>query len=76
MKKRLSKYMVTDTCTTCGLCLGSCPFDIIKHGLSARGHPKMLIESDQCKGCRLCIPYCPLGAIVKGEQPKPNPNDQ
>ena len=70
MKARLSKYMVTDMCTTCGLCMGSCPFDIIEDGHSEKGYPKMLIVSDQCKGCKLCIPYCPVGAIVPGEQPE------
>lgn len=60
--------MVTDMCTTCGLCLGSCPFDGIIDGHSQRGFPKMLIDPQLCMGCRLCIPYCPVGAIVEGEQ--------
>ena len=68
VKTRLSKYKVTDMCTTCGLCLGSCPFDVIQDGKSERGFPKMLIVSDLCKGCRLCIAYCPVGAIVVGAQ--------
>ncbi len=70
MKTRLSEYMVTDMCTTCGLCLGSCPFDVIRDGYSLRGFPKMLIESEACKGCKLCVPYCPVGAIVEGMQPE------
>ncbi len=68
MKKRLTKYRVTDTCITCGLCDNSCPFDGIKDGLSERGFPKMLIQPQLCKGCQLCVPFCPLGAIVPGVQ--------
>ena len=74
MKKRLSKYMVTDTCILCGFCADSCPFDGIVDGLSTVGYHKMVIVPDCCKGCKLCIPYCPVGAIVPGTQPEDIPN--
>jgi NAD-dependent dihydropyrimidine dehydrogenase PreA subunit len=54
-------YKITDECTTCGSCAGTCPVEAIKEGSD-----KYTIEADACIDCGTCVDACPVGAIVEG----------
>jgi Fe-S-cluster-containing hydrogenase component 2 len=49
------------TCNHCGLCLDSCPLNLIKLD-DKLGVIK--IDEEKCNGCRSCIEVCPIGAIT------------
>jgi NAD-dependent dihydropyrimidine dehydrogenase PreA subunit len=50
---------ITDDCTTCGVCMDTCPT-----GAIAEGDTKYSI-TDACTECLACIDACPTGAIVQ-----------
>jgi ferredoxin len=47
---------VTDECTECGECFGTCPVGLLEEG----AHRESQAE---CTACMLCPPVCPEGAI-------------
>jgi ferredoxin len=47
---------VTDACTDCGTCWGSCPVGLIEAGTHRRSQA-------ECTACLRCLPVCPEGAI-------------
>jgi len=51
-------YTISDKCTTCGACMGSCPAEAIKEGSK-----KYTIDPDLCIDCGICVDTCPVGAI-------------
>jgi len=50
------------TCTGCGDCLTTCPYDAIGTYL-CDDRSVAAIDAATCKGCGGCIPYCPSDAI-------------
>jgi heterodisulfide reductase subunit A2 len=50
------------TCTGCGECLASCPYDAIEKTM-CDGRSVALIVPSVCKGCGGCVPVCPEDAI-------------
>jgi len=47
-----------DTCSVCGICAQTCPFQAIEIG-----EEHALINLDRCMGCGLCASHCVCGAI-------------
>lgn len=50
-------FLVTDSCTSCGLCEKICPVSNIK---MAEGRPEW---SHHCEQCMACLQWCPVEAI-------------
>lgn len=57
-------YKISETCTNCGCCEGSCPVGAINEF-----NGKHVIDKDMCIHCGACASNCPLGA------PVPEPSD-
>lgn len=67
----LSRYVAflhEEQCTTCGRCVGRCPFRAFalsekksESGVSAEKQTRY--DADRCRGCGLCSTTCPEGAI-------------
>jgi ferredoxin len=55
-------FIVSDTCTSCGLCEKVCPVRNIKF---ENGKPVWL---HHCEHCVACISWCPLSAIEYGDK--------
>ena len=51
-----------DTCTWCGACEFTCPYDAIAK-VEADGKEIATISRTACKGCGGCVPVCPSDAI-------------
>lgn len=49
-------YKISDACTECGACAGTCPVEAIKEG------SPYTIE-DSCIDCGACVDVCPVDAI-------------
>jgi electron transfer flavoprotein alpha subunit/NAD-dependent dihydropyrimidine dehydrogenase PreA subunit len=47
-----------ERCTSCGLCVGACPFGSIE---MVEGYPSI---KDDCRLCGACVNVCPEGAIA------------
>jgi flavoprotein len=56
------EYVVSDACTSCGLCRDICPVRNIE---IADGRP---IFGEQCEQCMACIQWCPQKAIHSGKK--------
>ena len=50
------------SCTGCGACVGSCPFEAISIS-AVDGARVATIDPSACKGCGGCVPTCPEDAI-------------
>ena len=55
-------YKITDSCTSCGSCVDSCPADAI-----SEGETQYVIDPDTCIDCGSCVDACPVGAIIEGD---------
>lgn len=53
------RYMITNDCTSCGVCEYMCPQDAIKEAPN-----QFVIRRHLCDGCGECVPFCPVRAIV------------
>ena len=51
-------YKITDDCSSCGACAGTCPVGAISEG---ENHYE--IDADMCVECGACQAGCPAGAI-------------
>lgn len=53
-----SKPVITDACTACATCLGSCPLSVI-----SIQNQKATIDLKKCIACNNCLSNCPESAI-------------
>lgn len=51
-------YQISDSCVSCGTCVGECPV-----GAIAEGDGQYVIDADSCISCGTCAGVCPTGAI-------------
>jgi len=57
--KRIAMMRInSELCSNCGLCVDSCPMEIIK-----LVDGKFIIPEDDCTGCKACAEECPNKAI-------------
>jgi NAD-dependent dihydropyrimidine dehydrogenase PreA subunit len=66
------KYIDRDLCDGCGICVESCPTDVIR----LNGDTKAVIAyPDDCQTCYLCEEDCPQEAIAVSPEiiPPPTP---
>lgn len=54
-------YVITDSCVSCGACVGDCPVAAISQGDS-----QYEIDPGTCIDCGSCAGSCPTGAIEQG----------
>jgi NAD-dependent dihydropyrimidine dehydrogenase PreA subunit len=47
-------------CVACGVCVDSCPTDVIRQDDGGKAYPAYL---DDCQACFLCVIDCPVDAI-------------
>jgi len=53
-------------CTACGVCVDSCPTDVIRTRENGKAYAAYL---EDCQACFLCVIDCPVDAIeIKQEQ--------
>jgi ferredoxin len=53
-------YVITDECTSCGVCVDECPVEAI-----SENSEKHVIDQELCSDCGLCVDVCPVEAIVE-----------
>lgn len=51
-------YVITDACTSCGVCAGICPVEAISEGAT-----QYEIDPKECTDCGICAGECPVEAI-------------
>ncbi len=64
----ISARNIREHCTGCGLCISSCPNNILRPstGLLTFMQPELSYEKGYCRPeCALCSEVCPTGAILK-----------
>lgn len=54
----------TDECTACGICVDSCPNDVLEIVDDA----STVVNEDSCVGCGICMEDCPMSAIEEIEE--------
>ena len=54
-------YVISDSCVSCGSCIGECPAEAI-----FEGDTQYEINADACLDCGTCVDVCPMGAISEG----------
>ncbi|MDP2645477.1 MAG: ferredoxin family protein [Desulfobacterales bacterium] len=54
------KHISKERCTGCGICLDSCPTDVIRLDQDQRA---IIAYPDDCQTCFLCEEDCPENAI-------------
>lgn len=60
----------TKNCTSCGLCIVSCPKQCLTMELNKDGfYRPVLKEEDRCSGCGICDLYCPANFNIKDKEP-------
>ncbi len=64
------KSIIKERCTGCGVCLDSCPNDVIRLGDDKRAR---IAYPDDCQTCYLCEEDCPEGAIEVSPHIAPPP---
>lgn len=64
------KCIDTDRCTGCGICVESCPMDVLRMDDERR---KAIIRyRDDCMFCRWCMIDCPTEAISADYEEEPH----
>ncbi|HLB25078.1 MAG TPA: 4Fe-4S dicluster domain-containing protein [Nitrospirota bacterium] len=61
--KMLLPVIDPDLCTSCGLCVAACPYEVLEmiNGLAVVTKPKA------CKDVEACVKVCPTGAVSMEE---------
>ncbi len=55
-------YVISDSCTACGVCKDVCPVEAISEGT-----PIYKIDPEKCTDCGVCADTCPVSAIAPVE---------
>lgn len=55
----IDKVISKETCVSCGICKGSCPFGAIKFERNNRGQYLPCVDENICKNCGICVDVCP-----------------
>ncbi|MFC1891620.1 ferredoxin family protein [Thermodesulfobacteriota bacterium] len=50
-----------DLCTGCGICVNSCPMDVIR--MDDEGDKAIIKYQEDCMLCEFCVLDCPVDAI-------------
>ena len=53
-------YIISDDCTSCGVCADECPVEAI-----SEGPDKYVIDQELCTECGLCSEVCPVEAAAE-----------
>lgn len=64
------KRIVRELCDGCGICLDSCPTDVIRLDEEKRAE---ITYAEDCQTCFLCEEDCPRGAIEVSPEIDPPP---
>ena len=51
-----------DLCTGCGICVNSCPMDVIR--MDEENRKAVIRYQDDCMLCEFCVLDCPVDAIT------------
>lgn len=54
-------HVITDECTSCGVCVEACPTEAI-----SEGDEIYVIDSALCDDCGDCVEECPVECIIPG----------
>ncbi len=54
-------HVITDECTSCGVCVEACPTEAISEGSEI-----YVIDSALCDDCGDCVEECPVECIIPG----------
>ena len=55
-------------CVSCGVCVDSCPTDVIRTHGNGKAYAAYL---EDCQACFLCVIDCPVGAIAIEQEKAP-----
>jgi len=58
------EYIDLDLCTGCGICVGSCPTDVIR--MDEESGKARVSYLEECTLCAICEMDCPQNAIYVG----------
>ncbi len=71
MSDKPSVIIYADLCKACGLCIVSCPKDILcaSEQINELGYPATVVAKDGCIGCANCYLICPEPGAIKVVKP-------
>ncbi|QEN08241.1 4Fe-4S dicluster domain-containing protein [Oceanispirochaeta crateris] len=55
-------FLITEKCSSCGICIEKCPQDCIDQGSPYK------INQEHCLHCGNCFDVCPVNAVIKAER--------
>jgi NAD-dependent dihydropyrimidine dehydrogenase PreA subunit len=59
--------ILTHACTGCGICVESCPMDVLRMNERVDEPRAFVAYADDCQACMLCVFDCPRRAVeVRG----------
>lgn len=56
------EHINTDTCIGCGICVKTCPMDVLR--LDAKTGKSTIVYKDDCQICKLCQLFCPVDGTI------------